>query len=88
MAVTQGIFQVTGVLVQEEGKVKHLTEMVDCQYIQAARLAARLYALTSILGTLHSSYAVPLSLVQDSIAHRVVPSACLDETHEDVSQGE
>ncbi|XP_063870908.1 dynein axonemal heavy chain 10-like isoform X4 [Scylla paramamosain] len=78
---------VTGVLVQQEEEVKQLTEMVDCQYAQAACLAARLYALTSTLGTLHTSYNVPLSLVQDSISHRLASSS-LDDASEQVSQEE
>lgn len=74
-------------LVQEE-EVKELSEVVNCRYTQAACLAAHLYALTSVLGALHPSYAVPLSLVQDSISQRLSSSACVAETLEDISQGE
>lgn len=72
---------------KQEEEVKQLTEMVDCRYTQGAHLAARLYTLTSTLGTLHTSYNVPLSLVQDSISHRLA-SSHLDDTSEQVSQGE
>lgn len=73
-------------LLQEE-KAKELSEVVNCRYTQAACLAAHLYALTSVLGTLHPSYAVPLSLVQDSVAQRLSSSACVAETLEEISQG-
>ncbi|MPC77844.1 hypothetical protein E2C01_072312 [Portunus trituberculatus] len=78
---------VTGVLVQQEEEVEQLTKVVDCCYTQAAHLAARLYTLMSTLGTLHMSYNVPLSLVQDSISHRLA-SSNLDDASKQVSQGE
>ncbi|XP_045101948.1 dynein-1-alpha heavy chain, flagellar inner arm I1 complex-like isoform X2 [Portunus trituberculatus] len=76
---------VTGVLVQQEEEVEQLTKVVDCCYTQAAHLAARLYTLMSTLGTLHMSYNVPLSLVQDSISHRLA-SSNLDDASKQVSQ--
>lgn len=74
------------VVLQEE-EVKELSEVVNCRYTQAACLAAHLYALTSVLGNLHPNYSVPLSLVQDSISHRLSSSACVAATLEDISEG-
>lgn len=81
-------FQVTGMVLLQEEEVKELSKVVNSRYTEAACLAAYLYAVTSVLGTLHPSYTVPLSLVQDSISHRLSSSACVAETLEDIAQGE
>ncbi|XP_050721570.1 uncharacterized protein LOC127001253 isoform X3 [Eriocheir sinensis] len=88
MGLIKELNDVTGMVLLQEEEVKKLSEVVNCRYTQAACLAAHLYALTSVLGTLHPNYSVPLSLVQDSISHRLSSSACVAETLEDISQEE
>nr|XP_045619033.1 uncharacterized protein LOC123770899 [Procambarus clarkii] len=55
-----------------QSTVKDFTHVVAGRYLHVARYAARLYHMTHTLSALSSCYALPLSLLQESLASKLV----------------